>query len=460
MLRIVLMLGLLAAGAEGQEKPDNPAADPKGASPGTTAQWQAADGLKYEYHVPSGYDPERGANLTLVLHGNGLDHRWTFWNHPVGEFRPDDLLVSPDGTTFVKGTNANEFLGESKDAARVHALIEELKATWKVRQVFLYGHSQGSFFAFYYAGAYPDEVDGVCGHSSGVWNWTTLSSKGHRQAIGLMHGTSDGNVPYGQSWWGRKVYRERDYPLVHLRTLFDWGHPPHWHQAQLQLAWCEGMTSDDPARVDACLTALGHPDMPMGLDWSALWAVADRLAQDKRATDEQRARAASAAAAVDELAGRHAAAIQASLGKAGINGLKTVGEDPSGAAYVGHVLRLIEEFDGVPACEAWRKEAGRVLDALAKQGEDSFGDYQRERQESPAKAFKAGLELIDEGWTHYDAPQVAKQLERWAADPKADFSKGDAKRWAAVVEAYRAGLKAGFEAYEQLNAGVRPLEPR
>ena len=31
--------------------------------------------------VPKHYDPEKGANLTLVLHGNGLNHRWTFWNH-------------------------------------------------------------------------------------------------------------------------------------------------------------------------------------------------------------------------------------------------------------------------------------------------------------------------------------------------------------------------------------------
>ena len=455
MLRSVMLVGLLATGVEAAD--DHPDLDPREAQPGQICEWHAADGLKYEYFVPAGYDPERGANLTLVLHGNGLDHRWTFLNHPAGEFRPDDIVVSPDGTTFVQGTKANEFLGETKDAARLHALIEELQATWKVRQLFLYGHSQGSFFVFYYAGQYPAEVDGVVGHSSGVWTWTSLSSKGHPQAIGLMHGTADGNVPYGQSWWGRKVYRERGYPLVHLRTLFDWGHQPSWGQAQLQLAWCEGMTSDDSARVDACLTALCKPEVPLGRDWSALWAVANRLANDKRATEAQRARAAAVAAKVDALAARHVAAIEASLGKDGANQLKTVlaGGTP---LYVGHVPHLIEDFDGVPAAEAWRKSAARVLDKLVDSAEETYGDYLRESQESKAKAFKLGLKLLDEGWMHSSVPGVAKSLERWVKDPQLDVSKKDSERLQALLQAWREGRKAGFAEAAQLDAEAEPLE--
>jgi hypothetical protein len=55
---------------------------------------------------------------------------------------------------------------------------------------------------------------------------------------------------------------------------------------------------------------------------------------------------------------------------------------------------------------------------------------------------------------------VAAQLARWASDPNTDISKNDAKRCAAVVAAYQAGRKAGFEAFDQLNAGVRPLDSR
>jgi predicted esterase len=280
----MLLFAVLLALAAGD---DNPALAPADAKPGKVYQWKAADGLPYEFRVPEGYDPKRGANLTLVLHGNGLDHRWTFWNQPADKFRTDDIVVSPDGTSPFQ--SSNEFLGESKDAARLHALLGELKATWNVRQTFLYGHSQGSFFVFYYAGEYPDDVDGVCGHASGAWNWTKLSKKAHRQAIGVMHGTDD-HIPYGQGWYAANWYREEGYPLVHLRTLFDWDHRPHWMQAQSVLAWCEGVTSDDPARVAASLELLADPKLPMGCDWSALWAVADRLAGMAGADDEQKKR--------------------------------------------------------------------------------------------------------------------------------------------------------------------------
>ena len=92
MLQAVLALVPLALD-------DNPTVAPADAKPGVVYQWKAADGLPYEYRVPKGYDPEVGASLVLVLHGNGLDHRWTFWNHPKDEFRADDIVVSPDGTT-------------------------------------------------------------------------------------------------------------------------------------------------------------------------------------------------------------------------------------------------------------------------------------------------------------------------------------------------------------------------
>jgi len=448
-----LLAAVLCASAAAE---DAQVVDPYDARPGTLCAWHAADGLPYEYFVPATYDPAVGANLTLVLHGNGLDQRWTFFNHPAGQFRAADIVVSPEGTTFTKGTNANEFLGTVDDAKRLHELITELKKVWNVKQVFLYGHSQGSFFVFYYAGLFPDEVDGVCGHSSGVWNWTTTGTKGRHQAIGLMHGTLDGNVPYGQSWWGRKYYEETaKYPLVHLRTLFDWGHQPNWRQAELQLAWCEGMTSEDAARLAACLQTLGAPDVPLGTDWSALWAVADRLAQLKAATDDQRALAAGVAKKVDELAARHIAAVETSLGKGGAGSLKKL---PSGPA-AGHLIRLLEEFHGVPALEPWARKNQATLKALSETAQSAYDDYQRNLTGDPKKAFGAGLTLLESGWIHYDLPAVLKRLDKLAAGDDVKVSDADRKKLTALGDAYRASRKDGFAECAQLNADVQPLAP-
>ena len=423
---------------------DNPTEAPAEAKPGRVYARMAEDGLPFEYRVPEGYDAERGANLTLVLHGNGLDHRWTFWNHPPDEFRVADIVVSPDGTTFTQGTNANEFLGGDADARRVHALIEELKATWNVRQVFLYGHSQGSFFVFYYAGKYPDDVDGVLGHASGMWNGTAQDKRGHHVAVAFMHGTND-HIPYGQSEYGAQSYRDAGYPNVNLRTLFDWGHPPHYHQAEQELAWCEGVTSELPERVAACLDELADEKRPMGVDWGALYAVAARLKDMEGAGARDRERATKIAEAVDELAREHVAAIEKALGKGKLTEL-------DGGAWSGHVTRFLADFRGVPACAEFVDAHERELDKVEKNAADALKDYWRNKERKPREAFEDGLKLLEGGWSSYRCGEVLEQLELWAADARElKLSKSGVKRLKELADDWRDGRKDGFQEYEKRN---------
>ena len=421
---------------------DNPEKDPHKAKAGKVYQWKAADGLPYEYYVPKDYDPKQGANLTLVLHGNGLDHRWTFWNHPPGEFRAADIVVSPDGTSALP--NSNEFLGNDKDAKRLHALIEELEATWNVRQTFLYGHSQGSFFVFYYAGLYPEEIDGVCGHASGMWNGTQQSKKGHHQAIGFLHGTDDANVPYGQSSYGAQTYRDAKYPLVQMRTLFDWPHAPHYLQAESVLSWCEGMTSTDPERVAACLEVLAQPKLKMGANWSGIWEVANRLATLEGASAKQVKDGARIAAAVDELAASHVAAIEKSLGKKGKLAELSAGE------WVGGLIRLLEDFEGVPAHTAFTKKHKKALEGLHETGGDAYGDYWK-KKDDPKKAFAAGLEMLTGGFVHYKTPEVAKELGALAKDKSFKLSKKDRATFEEAVAFFAEGREKGFKDFAKRN---------
>jgi predicted esterase len=431
LLALVLAVPLLQGGT--------PRAAPADAPRGKVHAWTSRDGIPFEFLVPASYDPEKGACLTVVLHGNGLDERWTFANHPAGKFRPDDIVVSPDGTTAHKGTGANEFLGEERDATRFRALLEELQGTWKVRQTFLYGHSQGSFFVFYYAGLHPGTIDGVLGHASGVWNWTRQGKEGRRLAIGLMHGTDD-HIPYGQSWHGRKSYRDAGYPLVHLRTLFDWPHMPHWVQAAQVLAWCEGMTSDDPARVAACLETLCDPGAALGPDLAALHDVAARLAAMEGAPADARARGARAAKAVDELGARLVAQVEAGAGKK---------RPPPIAAeeWLGIAIRLVEELERVPSVESHLAGKGRWLQDVRKAAGDALGDYWRKKERDAAGAFDAGVELLGSGWLDASCPQVAAQLEAWLQRKDLKLNKRAAKLAEERIEAYRKGREKGFRAF-------------
>ena len=109
----VVALGNLAgAAAPAAPAPSGgaPEAAPGPDSKGRVLAWKSKGGLAYEYFVPASYDPERGANLVLVFHGTGLDRRWTFANHPAGTFRPDDIVVSPDGQHAVRGSRSGPHL--------------------------------------------------------------------------------------------------------------------------------------------------------------------------------------------------------------------------------------------------------------------------------------------------------------------------------------------------------------
>ena len=231
-----------------------PEREPDAKATGKVYEWKSADGLVYQYYLPKDYDAGQPINLTFVLHGSNLDRRWGFANHQAGTFRAADLVVCPDGTTS-NGNGGFNFLQGKKDLERLHGLHVELKQKFDVRATYVYGHSQGSFFSFLYAGAYPDDVTGVVGQASGVWIGTQATKKHHHQAIVLMHGTADPVVPYGQSVGGLEFYQEAGYPHVRLRSLDGWNHWPAQLQTEQELAWCEAMTTADPGRLAAAFEA-------------------------------------------------------------------------------------------------------------------------------------------------------------------------------------------------------------
>ena len=453
MFRTLLALLVLCCGPSALGLDETPAREPSASASGKVYAWKAADELPFEYYVPRSYDADAGANLTLVLHGNGLNERWTFWNHPAGKFRPDDIVVSPDGTTYHQGMKNDEFLGARRDADRLHAFLEELKETFNVKKVFLYGHSQGSFFVFYYAGEYPQDVDGVLGHASGVWNWSKQAKAGHHQAVALMHGTED-HIPYGQSWWGRKSYEEAGYEHVHLRTLWNWPHAPHQLQAAQVLAWVEAMVSDDPERVAVCLEDLSDPKIPMGLDWSALHEVAAKLAKMKGASAKHKKAATVALAAVEKAGQAQVEAITKLLGKKGK--LHELPESASTAEFVGILLRLREEFRNTPVFQQFQKDRKKSLAALEKAEEKSLEEFWKHAESKPGKAFAAGLEALEKGFLSRQMPRVLGKMKAWADDAKTHgINKKDGETFRKLVAAYEKGVQKGGKSYESRNAKQR-----
>ena len=176
--------------------------------------------------------PRRARASRFVLHGSNLTRGWGFANHRQAEFRPDDVVVCPDGTTS-NGRGGFNFLQGRSDLDRFGGLHDELRKAFKVNGTYLYGHSQGSFFAHLYAAHRPGEVDGYVAHASAVWAGTALGRKGHHQAIVVMHGTADPVVWYEAGLGARASLEDAKYPTARLRSLEGWNHWPSEHNGSI-----------------------------------------------------------------------------------------------------------------------------------------------------------------------------------------------------------------------------------
>lgn len=449
----VFLLGLVAVLSDGTSsyaKDDGPKeAEPTVDGKDEVLAWKTKDGLEYHYRLPREGRDQKPWTMTVILHGSNLDKRWGFANHSWKEFRPYDLVVSPDGTT-PNGNGGFNSLGEAKDVKRVEALIEEIKKALPVERVLLYGHSQGSFFALHYAGAKPDDVQGVVAHASGIWTWTQGGPKSHHQAICFMHGTRDPVVPYGQSLGGYDALKKARYPILRMRSLEGWNHWPAEHNGPVphtsqQLAWCDAMTGTDPARLERSLDVLADVKDPGQHDFAGLWSAASRVAELEDAPEDLRKKAADLKAKVEALAAKH------------VEALGAIPDDlaPDGKPWMGHLGLFLRHFDDVPACAELRERFAKVLEARDKKLSKAWGQWWKARKGNDnADAFDAGLVILGEGFLTVAGtdPDITKAMDEWASDAKGNkLSRKATKAWKDVAKALEKGLKDAWKDFEKVN---------
>jgi predicted esterase len=428
-----------------------PSAD---APQGKVFESQSKDGLRYTWVLPKGYDGKSPRNLTVICHGTGLDYRWGHLNNQPDTFRPEDVVVSVDGPSMGQG-DTRLFLGEPDDAAAMRAFLEELRALFAVRRVFLYGHSQGGFFVVYYAGEHPDTVAGVVAHASGAWNWSKMGKPVQKVAIAFMHGTLDPVVPYGQSPGSRDAYAKAGFDLLHLRRLENYNHWPNAVRATECLDWCEGMTTDDPAAALACARRLLTPKKAdeyqwrTAVDFAGARDVLRRFeAKGKSAFVEAPAELAQAARrlaeALEEHASKHVAALRKDVAKKADLALAK-------CKRLGHLVSVREDFRGVDRVEAFCAEIGydKALAAQAKAAGQVFEAWYgsagpKEQYEAIVSAL--GDAFLVEGYP----PELATRMDEWKASASDMKVNAKALKKHADFEAWRAGWIEGLNAYRKL----------
>ncbi len=446
LLLVFLLVPAAPATAKDGEPPSK-APGPK--ATGKKYAWKAPNGLAYHYVLPKSYDPEKGITLTIILHGSNGSRWWGFNMHAPGEFRPEDFVVSPDGTTSNGQGGFNSFQN-GKDLERFHALHQDLKKLVKVNATYIYGLSQGSFFAHFYAGHHGDEVQGIVAHGSGLWIGSGLKKKNHHQAVAVMHGRGDPVYPYGGGVGAHEGYVELKYPLLKFRTLqLDLHWAPWGHQAQ-QLAWCEGMTSDDPARVLHNLEWLEDVGDSDGWfrDPVAAYQVAQRVVSMDGMDAKAQGRAKKTIATLDGLAAKHVAVIEASYAK-------TKKKVTASATWPAHARLFLRDWQGIPAADAFAKAWAKTVEKHTKTFKGAWKDYDGAlKKGKQGKAFTAALDVIEKACLHWwsvDAGMLAN-LAKWRDDAKAHgVSPAAVKRHDKLTKPFLSARKKGRKAYEAIN---------
>ena len=455
---VAVSLAAISPAAPHGRDPEQKAPD-AAAKPLTAYAWKSKNDLRYVWWLPKDYDAAKPRNLSVICHGTGLDYRWGLWNNKPGIFRPDDVVVSVDGPSPDGETRL--FLGEKKDADAFAAFLKEMRESFAVERVFLYGHSQGGFFVVYFAGEHPDLVSGVVAHASGAWNWSKTRGDVQKVAIAFLHGTSDPVVPYRQSPGSRDAYAKAGFDRLHLRRLDRYNHWPNAVRATETLAWCEGMTTTSPEEALRCAVAILQPKRPDEHQWTTL--VGFSGARDVLRRFEKKgpvpfadvpeavaAKAAELAKKIEDAGAEHVAALSKQV--ASKKDLTLDGEP-----WLGHLVPLREDFRGVESVEAYLEKIGfdaartsqqRAADALV----GAWYDGRDQGKVYEAIVENLGKAFLFDGYP----PELAEKMKGWHAKEDELRIPATARKKYADFEAWQRGWEEGSKQYAAIWKSWKP----
>jgi pimeloyl-ACP methyl ester carboxylesterase len=338
------------------------------------------------------------------------------------------------------GGNFNFVQGKS-DGDHVAGIIAYFKKKLPVSKVYLYGHSQGAFFAYWFGGEHPELVDGIVAHAGNVLgNVKHPKAAKEKVGIGILHGRADAVVPVECAYATEKVYKEQGYKKLKLMVVEglneQTGHWPLPKQVAEMLAWLD-QVSADTARA-AVAVALGElareaPDFAVVAESAA---AASRLL--KSAKPDEKALLTEQAAALDKLladvSARHAAALaqRPDAGKG----------EPAFGAFAAHFRAADRQLASLPAWQAAAKDLRQRAAAQQKAVAAASAKLDKPSGGSFAEALKAA----ESGFLAEGYDDLVAKLQRVAAAPPKGLKPEDAAKLQALVGARKEDSEKGAEA--------------
>lgn len=420
---------------------------------GKLLEWKSAQGKTYWYRLPEKLDSKSPPDLLLMFHGTGLNHEWSFANYPImADFRRRDIVVSPDGVTPGQGTTFN-FVQGPKDGEQVEGLINDFRKRFPVGRVYLYGHSQGAFFSYWFASEHPELVDGIVAHAGNLLDVKHSKLAKQKVAIGILHGRADAVVPVECATRTEKIYREQGYEKVKLMIVDGLseqsGHWPLPMQLAQMLDWLDQVSTQSAAQsLRIIASELARKNVDLGVVVEQVGKARKLLPKadeaDKKVLPAQ---LDALSAFLDKAAAAHA-------GKLGQEPALVDAKAPFGP-WAAHFLLADRAFGDLPA---WRKAMGKPRELAAqadKQVEKALKGLEKPAKDSIAAALKACEEAFRSPRVGELRVQIAAVVG--AADGLAKLASTFAEREKAATEAVKAMAETSAPLLDELKTAAPAL---
>ena len=452
-INLVLAAGAFAGLLPPQEKAERSEPGPN-APPARVLEWTSAQGRPYWYRLPKKVDPKSPPNLLLMLHGTGLDHRWSFLNYPIagGDFRKGDIVVSPDGLTPGQGGTFN-FLQGKTDGEQIVGIIQSFKRTFPIGNVYLYGHSQGAFFCYWFAGEYPETIQGIVAHAGNVLDVKFPKYAKDHVAIGILHGRKDAVVPVECASRTERIYREEGYRKLKLRVVErlseESGHWPLPQEVGEMLDWLDQVSASTPA---AALAAALHQFAKESCDLAVIAdsvQMAGRLLKNYRGADRTaiEEKISALKGFLGDAAGRHATALTGNT------------ETPASPMAAGRfeygewAVRFRIAHRGLRTVSSWKDSAKNAF----KQAESHEKILQAAMKNLAAEkkaAFRDATKALEEAFLGWSYEELVARMQSFAQGSGELAAEVDVERFRKLVADRREAESSGRKTAEEVDRAL------